>query len=423
MRVIGSQLGLVRLQLTDTIERSITTKTQLLRLCVAQAPGQSDSSSQPMATSPSQLLLLPSDILSYLAQHHLSPVAAVALSLTCKASYNLLFPHLKATSRFPFNKPRHKTELCVLLERDIGDKYCLCVACGSLHPFSPTDGPTAFDFGLMVDGPACRGPDSRRWTLGIDRYTLGYHHARLAINRHLFGPPNGISLHTFDVNYLTESRPRISESWSAKIIDGDLFVASTRTTLFGLPYRDLLDGLMADDYRLCEHTELHMVPTLHPRGNRGAIEVITDDLGHCRRCFTDWTVTTMAYPPVAQEGKEDEGEGEEQEPTRWRLAVATYHRFCSVRKRPSLTGPDSRFQYDVEVEPMYRDAGLVRDIWLGRAKKTARGGRWVRDGFFRNREPEGLWLERRRRDDPEDLLDEWSDTSEAEAEEVADEHP
>jgi len=340
-----------------------------------------------MAAAPFQLLLLPSDILSYLAQHHLRLVSAVALSLTCKASFNLLFPHLRAANRLPFSKPQHKAELCVLLEQDLGDKYYFCGACNSLHPFSPSDGPASSDFGLLSDAPACLGPSSYRWSLGPDRYTLGLHHVRLAMNRHLFGPSSGIHLCNFDVNYLTESYPRISESWSAKFIDGDLFIASTRTTIWGLPFHDLVEGLVANDYRLCEHTALYEVATLHPRGNRGMIEVVTDDLGHCRRCFTDWTVTTMAYPPPAHG---EEGDAAEQEPTRWRLAVATYHRFPSVRKKRLAIPADSRFQYDVEVEPMYRDAGLVRDIWLGRAKKSARGGRWVRGGFFRKRNEEGL---------------------------------
>ncbi|KAK3903707.1 hypothetical protein C8A05DRAFT_14320 [Staphylotrichum tortipilum] len=335
-----------------------------------------------MAAPLFQLLLLPSDILSYLAQHHLSPPSAVALSLTCKGSYNLLFPHLKATDRLPFSNPEHRGELCLLLERDIGDKYYFCGACSSLHLFLPTDGPAAFDFGLLSDAPVCRGPDSFRWTLGVDRYTLGVHHVRLAMNHYLFGPPSGLALDNFDVNYLTEGHPRISESWSAKILDGDLFIASTRTTVWGLPHRELLEGLMANEYRICEHIGLHEAPTLLPRGNRGAIEVIADDLGHCRNCFTDWTITTMSYPPVMQD---TEGDAEGKQQTRWRLALATYHRFPSSRKKLLSTPSDPRFDYDVEVEPMYRDAGLVRDIWLGRAKKSAIGGRWVRGGFFRKR--------------------------------------
>ena len=324
-----------------------------------------------MPEPPFKLLQLPGDILTYLAWEHLQPPSAVALSLACKASFNLLFPLLKA-SRLPLSD-RNKANLCALLEKDVSTKYYFCSICPSLHPFSPTDGPRASSLDFPAAAFGCQGPRNRRWSLGEDRFTMELRHVRLAINRHLFGPSSGISLDNFDVNYLTETNPRFSESWSAKIIDGDLFLSSTRRTIWSAPYAKLLDGLLAHDYRLCEHTRLDEVSTLRPRGNIGStMEPCTDVIGHCRFCFTDWTITAMCYPPTSQ--------GNEEAAERWRLAVATYHRFPTARPRSPSLSTDSRFQYETEVVPLYRDAGLLRDIWQGRATRTARGGRWVTGG-------------------------------------------
>jgi hypothetical protein len=104
------------------------------------------------------------------------------------------------------------------------------------------------------------------------------------------------------------------------------------------------------------------------------MEPCTDVLGHCRMCFTDWTITAMVRAPEMQ------GIGEA---PRCRLAIVTYHRFPSSRQPSPSPSTDSRFQYETEVIPLYCEAGLVRDIWLGRAKRTARAGRWVQSGVFR----------------------------------------
>jgi hypothetical protein len=305
------------------------------------------------------LLQLPSDLLTYLVREHLAPAPAVALSLTCKDSFKLLRPLLEASRQLPFSDPRTKAEFCELLEKDVSDKYYFCPICPSLHPFTPADGPKSSDYAADPDTPDCR---RCRWTLGESGFTMGLHHVRLALNRHLFGPTSGISLDQFSLRYFTDTSPAFHERWSAKILDGDLFLASTRTVSWDMPYIEFLDRLWVDRYKLCEHNLLYDIPTMR-RGTGFSIEEFHDVLGHCRRCFTDWTITAKLTD------------------ARWQLTVNTYHRFPSNRAQ-SAVATDSRFVYDTEVIPMYRDAGLVRDIWLGRASKTARAGRWMTSRVF-----------------------------------------
>jgi hypothetical protein len=305
---------------------------------------------------------LPSDLLTYLVREHLPPAPAVALSLTCKDAFKLLLPLLKTTGRLPFNdsESRSKAELFELLEKDASDKYYFCPICPSLHRFSPSDGPKPFDYAADPDTPDCH---RCLWTLGKSAFTMGLHHVRLALNRHLFGSTSGISLDQFTLRYFTAGYPAFHEKWSAKILDGDLFLASTRTVSWDMPYMNFLDSLWVNRYKLCEHNLLYDIPTMR-RGTGFSIEEFNDVLGHCRQCFTDWIIT--AEPTTDK---------------RWQLTINTYHRFPSNRAQSAAVS-DTRFVYETEVIPMYRDGGLVRDIWLGRASKTARAGRWMRGGVF-----------------------------------------
>ncbi|KAL2134832.1 hypothetical protein VTI74DRAFT_10728 [Chaetomium olivicolor] len=316
-----------------------------------------------------KILELPTDILTYLARECLTPPTAVALSLTCKALYNLFLPHLHTTGRLPLNNKGAKAELCELLERDVSDEYYFCPICPSLHRYLPSDGPTSSDFALNRKALSCR---RCRWTLGDDRFTLGLHHVRLALNRHLYGPSSGIPLENFEVSCLTHTYPSWSERWSAKIVDDDLFLSSTRTLSYGSGYMKLLDGFYASKYKLCEHTLLLDVPAVRPRPPYG-MEPCTDVLGHCRQCFTDWAVT-IEKPQLTVRG------GFKQQ--LYNFTIVTYHRFPSNRAPAGGADQDSRFDYGTKILPLYRRAGLVRDIWHGCAKRTEKAGRWVRVGVF-----------------------------------------
>ncbi|KAK4125832.1 hypothetical protein N657DRAFT_632033 [Parathielavia appendiculata] len=354
----------VRCAILGTI-RSASSSTHTNNTPQNSPVGQAIVSRHIMANFSFELLQLPSDLLTYIVREHLPPVPAVALSLTCKDAFKLLLPLFETKGWLPFSDSQTKAEFCELLERDVGDKYYFCPICRTLHPFSPTDGPASSDW-ASPNTPDCR---RCRWTLGASGFTMGLHHVRLALNRQLFGPASGISLDRFQLEHYMTSQTAFQcfhEKWSAKIIDGDLFLGSVRTTSWDIPYNKFLNNLWNLGYKLCEHTLLYYLPTTRPRGNVGSsIEECKDLLGHCRQCFTDWTITAAFIEP------------------RWHLTIHTYHRFPSNR-RPQSSGSSAggRFGYETEVIPLYRDAGLVRDIWLGRATQSARAGRWIKAGVF-----------------------------------------
>lgn len=307
----------------------------------------------PEPLEPFKLLQLPVDVLAYLCRRHLSPTSAVALALTCKALYQL-----RSTLAVLPLEDCDVGLLCQLLERDAAHKYYYCIVCRILHPFWPSEGPTFEHSAPNLPERHCY---RYRWSLRGSGFILGLRHLRLAMNRHLFGSCSGISLERFRLTNFSLSRPCWHERWSAKIIDGDLFLSSTRTLRCNLRPHELHRAVAQSSYDLCTHEPLHMY--LSPSDRR-------DVLGHCKLCFTDFTVTAERGGPAIQSGTADEY---------WDWTVVTYHRFPTMRSSasPSSSELDPRFQYDTEIHPMYRPAGLIRDIWLGVASRTARAGKWV----------------------------------------------
>lgn len=121
------------------------------------------------------------------------------------------------------------------------------------------------------------------------------------MNRHLFGRSSGIPLELFALRNLSWTHPSWLEDWSARIIDGDLFLASTRTFRWYSATDELCTVLHRQVYHLCEHVGLKDVQTLRPRGNIGiAMEYFLDIFGLCRECFMDYTFT--AEPATGQVG-------------------------------------------------------------------------------------------------------------------------
>lgn len=238
---------------------------------------------------------LPRDIVVYLCQEHLAPAPAIALSLTCRDLFELLSRNIEYL--LPLDKP-DKAELCELLEKDISHNYYFCAICPSLHPFSVLQGPSCGDTVSALPQHDCR---RWRWALKGSYFTLGLHHVRLAVNRHLFGRSSGIPLELFALRNLSWTHPSWLEDWSARIIDGDLFLASTRTFRWYSATDELCTFLHRQVYHLCEHVGLKDVQTLRPRGNIGiAMEYFLDIFGLCRECFMDYTFT--AEPATGQVG-------------------------------------------------------------------------------------------------------------------------
>lgn len=167
--------------------------------CTPGRDSEAPSSSLPSSAllPPPALLQLPADTVLYLCQEHLPPASAVALSLTCKALFNLAF------SRAILGLNRNaleRQELQLLLEKDLGHAWWYCHCCSRLHPIS-TRGPTGGtrDSPSWVVGQDPRRPyHNRRW-LERSSFSADYQSVRLVLNRHFLGPSKGSPLEIFNV--------------------------------------------------------------------------------------------------------------------------------------------------------------------------------------------------------------------------------
>ncbi|KAI1465378.1 uncharacterized protein F4812DRAFT_438488 [Daldinia caldariorum] len=83
------------------------------------------------------------------------------------------------------------------------------------------------------------GPPCRSRIIGLGGLYIGFHHARLVMNAHLFGPGRGLNLEKLQFNSL-----RLENSWvtssAARIIDGQLFLRLT--------HQLVLKQLKSDNY-------------------------------------------------------------------------------------------------------------------------------------------------------------------------------
>lgn len=155
---------------------------------------------------PSPFLELPVDLILYLIRHHLPPVSALALSLTCKPLSALASCQV---GQPPLNIPDREAFL-LLLEKDIAHTHYYCHPCSTLHRFSPSE-----PYALASSTWKLGEDDCRRRSLVFfngSGTTLGYHHVRLAMNRHRLGPPNGIPLSKFNLRSPSHAPPPTLQS-------------------------------------------------------------------------------------------------------------------------------------------------------------------------------------------------------------------
>lgn len=211
---------------------------------------------------------LPVDLVLLISDSFLDPISALALSLTCKDLFNILFvkplPRLENSDQEAF---------LLLLEKDVSrqrPRY-YCHACVRLHSFDPTrEGPTTSDYGRALEYNDCR---RRRACLDGSEFTIGYHHARLIMNQHFYGAPRGLALSAFDITYRPgdypqqglalstfdinhwpgDYPPRWGQQWSARIIDDELFLSATHTLRFDGTEGDFRGMLDQRKYNICAH--------------------------------------------------------------------------------------------------------------------------------------------------------------------------
>ncbi|KAI0842555.1 hypothetical protein F5Y06DRAFT_284680 [Hypoxylon sp. FL0890] len=194
-------------------------------------------------------LELPLDLVLTISMDFLEPASALALSLACKDLSNVLLA--RSLRRM---KRDDRKDFLLLLEKDMNRQRptYYCDDCVRLHYFNPArDRPGIHLYG---DGRLYR--DCRRNCVHLPGtgFSFPYHHARLITNQYLYGTPDP----SFLANFLIprgrlQHPPRWTQTWSAKVISGELFLSATHTFCFGgteEKFRDILDE---NEYRICKH--------------------------------------------------------------------------------------------------------------------------------------------------------------------------
>ncbi|KAK1987224.1 hypothetical protein LZ30DRAFT_703161 [Colletotrichum cereale] len=158
-------------------------------------------------------LRLPPEIM-LLIIGHLPPEAVLSLALTCRSFYVSYFPES------PILDARAKDALLTLLERDV-PHLLYCAECTILHPWRRYTGYAPFSgvrSGLFCKHKGFRSPSFRR--------AMTYHHARLIMNRHLYGKAYGLPVGILDGDKgpcfggVVDCR----STWRSRIIDNELFL-------------------------------------------------------------------------------------------------------------------------------------------------------------------------------------------------------
>lgn len=246
------------------------------------------------------------------------PDAVCCLALTCRH----LFWTLAYNGRPPRVEGKRRTSFLELLERDLSHNFYFCDNCSKLHRFDRSWGPTNFDSIRNWCGRYVLDNNYR-----LDPYYLGYHHLRLVMLNHLYGPTKGIPLQNLEKDILIRTRNGVwRQQWSARIISNELLLRAHHT-LEARDEEQLRQALDMDYYRICRHIDIdsdYMRQTQGPQFSsrpaplRSAPLVACRDMpGSCARCLTDYTLTieTPEAPTVKRYAAG----------AKWRLCITAYH--------------------------------------------------------------------------------------------------
>jgi hypothetical protein len=225
-------------------------------------PESSLTTTTTAAPTKSAILDLPTDIL-YVVSDHLDAASTWSLALTCRDLYCIGFPKTQRKLKAP-----EKRALFTLLERDPFSKgHYFCHKCTKLHRFDPECGPIGeYDPNCSARASTCVQRDIFAPT--SNTFGFSYHHARLVMNRHLYGPEFGIPIENICISHEAQRGDvTIACSTKAKIIHDELFMQ--RTYKFTVP-----NGAGSDfrktsghrDFRLCEHLPLLRSSSVYQQG-------------------------------------------------------------------------------------------------------------------------------------------------------------
>ncbi|KAF4513062.1 hypothetical protein G6O67_000384 [Ophiocordyceps sinensis] len=270
----------------------------------------------------SRVLQLPADVLLLICDQLETP-EALTMSLTCKSVFALRPAMCRCRCKL---SPPDRKRFLLLLEADprMGRGVFYCHACNSLHPFQRDWGPRS----EPEAGRARRCGVRDRFAPAGNPFGLSYHHARLVVNEHLYGPGRGLALASICVAH-TERRPAttILCTTDARISRGELLLL--RTYAFAVADLDVSEfrrGGGPRDFRLCEHTcffphsssspyRQHIPQLQPPRSGHQAFPPCHDAPGSCGLCLMDYVITVAPEPDDAA----------------WHVTIKAYHQLGACR--------------------------------------------------------------------------------------------
>ncbi|WEW59133.1 hypothetical protein PRK78_004602 [Emydomyces testavorans] len=251
----------------------------------------------------SALLDLPLDII-LIVEDFLSDVETAAFRTTCRQLY-YHEPRLQSTWA-----GASRAELLRLIEQD-NPKLYYCHSCEVLHRLYKISSilppnnlwhlcrrrgchPKRPKRTWCQDDSLCCACDQKEVFVS-SKYVLHFDLARLAVDRHLHGDSRGIPLHLL-ARRIVPSRfgsfySSVTETWEARIIDGLLFLASSRWTLMadGAEYNPGFDW---QHYGICQHLRVGFVMKIGTTEIRSLEQYLLLSggkfEGSCEYCLTDY---------------------------------------------------------------------------------------------------------------------------------------
>ncbi|KFA69053.1 hypothetical protein S40285_10312 [Stachybotrys chlorohalonatus IBT 40285] len=160
------------------------------------------------------------------------------------------------------------------------------------------------------------------------------------------------------------------QSWSARIIEDELFLCATHTidssSVSDSQLRALIDNCSA--YGICRHVIPSQVSAIQkPRqpGSKEQFSLCRESRGSCSKCLTDYCTTIerkeLRYKATPHTQAEPAG-------SFWVITIVAYHQLGGCRspddwKWAAITTSHQGPRYH-HVNPAYRP-GMVRRKWLG----------------------------------------------------------
>lgn len=285
----------------------------------------------PATSKPKQsrktLLDLPADVL-YLVSDHLDIASTYALSLSSRDLYSVGFPKKKQKL-----KARDQRLLLTLLESDhLASGRFYCHRCNKLHNFEPDCGPrgseTTVDSTIINTKVKCGLRDVFAPTGNTFGFT--YHHARLVMNRHVYGPEHGIPVENICVNNKAQrGNVSIDCTTAAAIIKDELFLHRTYTFIVpgGAGVAEFRKTVGHRDFRLCEHLAFFRNSSVYQQGipelqTRPRLALSDDGFLTCHKMPGSCGLCLMDYDISIQ--RPEGGEA-------WQVSINAYHQLGDCR--------------------------------------------------------------------------------------------